>query len=104
MPLVSSNLCAARMRPRLPSLIRSAEGDALVLVFLGDRDDEAEVAADQLVEALGVADANALRERDLLRLRNQRVAADLAEVVVERTLVGRGGRACRNRPAVGRIG
>jgi len=24
MPFVSSNLCAARMRPRLPSLIRSA--------------------------------------------------------------------------------
>ncbi len=66
------------------------ERDALVLVFLGDRDDEAEVAADQLVERLAVADADPLGEADFFLLRNQRVLADLAEVLVERSLVERG--------------
>ena len=38
------------------------ERDALVLILLGDRDDEAQVAAHQLVERLVVARADALRE------------------------------------------
>jgi hypothetical protein len=65
------------------------ERHALVLVLLRHRDDEAEVAADQLVERLGVTDTDALREPDLLLLRDQRVLADLAEILVQRSLVER---------------
>jgi hypothetical protein len=54
------------------------EGDALVLIFLGHRDYEAQVAADQLVECLLFPDADPLRQVDLFLLRYQRVLADLA--------------------------
>ena len=66
------------------------ERDALVLILLGDRDDEAEVAAHQLVERLAVARADPLGEADLFLLRNQRVLADLAEILVQRSFVERG--------------
>ena len=88
MPLVSSNLCAARMRPRLPSLIRSARRHALVLVLLGDGDDEAQVGAHQLVERfrIGLLDADCASV-DLVFAADQRVRADLAEVLIERAFV-----------------
>ena len=54
------------------------ERHALVLILLGDRHDEAEVAADQLVECFLFPDANPLRQVDLFLLRYQRVLADLA--------------------------
>jgi hypothetical protein len=65
------------------------ERDTLVLVLLGHRDDEAEVAADQLVEGLTIAGADPLGEADLLLLRNQRVLADLTEILVQGSLVER---------------
>ena len=66
------------------------ERHALVLILLGDRHHEAEIAADQLVERLAVTRADALRELDFFFLRDQRILADLAEVLVERSLVERG--------------
>src|SRR3712207_6970524 len=49
---------------------------ALVLVLLRDRDDEAQVRANQLVERLLVLDADALREPDLFVPRDQRVRSE----------------------------
>jgi hypothetical protein len=53
------------------------EGHALVLILLGHGNDESQVAADQLVESLRFPDANPLRQVDLFLLRDQRVLADL---------------------------
>jgi hypothetical protein len=66
------------------------ERDALVLVLLGDRHHEAQVAADQLVQRFLVVDADELGEPDLLFLRDQRIAADLPQVLVERPFIERG--------------
>src|SRR5215210_5325912 len=57
------------------------ERDSLILVLLGDRDHKAKIAANELVERLPVADANALGEAHLLLLRNQGILADLAEIL-----------------------
>jgi hypothetical protein len=60
------------------------ERDALVLVLLGDRDDEAQVGAHERVERLLVVGADALGEAHLLLARDQRIDADVAQVLVER--------------------
>jgi hypothetical protein len=60
----------------------------LVLVFLGDRHHEAEVAADQLVERLFFPQADPLGQPDFFLLGNQRVLADLPQILIERALVG----------------
>jgi hypothetical protein len=54
------------------------KGDALILVLLGHRDHEAEIAADQLVQRFTVTDTDPLRQADLLFLRDQRILADFA--------------------------
>ena len=59
------------------------ERDALVLVLLGDRNDEAEIAADQRVEGFFIALANALREANLVGLGDERIARDVPQVDVE---------------------
>src|SRR5581483_10484888 len=70
-----------------------------VLVLLGHGDDEAQVALDELLQRILVAGADLSSELDLLRPLEQRVGADLVEVLVEDIalrLVGRdpgGGRA-----------
>src|SRR4029077_4367636 len=66
------------------------EGDALVLIFLGDGDDEAQVGANELVQRLLFAALDALGQRDLFLARDQGVLADLAQVLIERSLVERG--------------
>ena len=70
-------------------MIRSAERHALILILLGDGHDEPKIAAHQLVERLFLTHADALRQIDLFLLRNQRVLADLAQVLVQRALVER---------------
>ena len=50
------------------------EREAAVLVLLGDRDDEAEVALDQLLHRLLVAGADLPRDGDLLLRREQRAS------------------------------
>src|SRR5690606_38794739 len=64
-----------------------AERHALVLVLLGDRHDEAEVRAHQLVERFLIARANLLRELDLLLALEQRIRADLLEVLIQRAFL-----------------
>src|SRR5262249_15151917 len=65
------------------------EGHALVLVLLGHRNDEPEVAADQLVERFAVTGTDPLSQADLFLLRDQRVLADLAEILVQRSFIER---------------
>src|SRR4051812_27395111 len=70
------------------------EGNAGVLVSLGDRDHEPEVGVDQSGLGSGIAAFDALRERYLLFAREQRKADDSAQEKVERlrqepVLVGR---------------
>ena len=88
-PFVSSNLWAARMRPRLPSLIRSESDTPWFWYFLAT-----DTTKRRLVRtSLSSASPSPLRirwaRRDLLLLRNQRVRADLAEILVERSFVER---------------
>ena len=64
------------------------EGQAAVLVFLGDGDDEAQVALDELLEGVLIAGANFLREVDLFRPLEERIGADLIEVLVEDIALG----------------
>ena len=64
------------------------EREAAVLVFLGDGDDEAQVALDELLEGVLVAGADLLGEVDLLGALEQRIGADLVEVLVEDVALG----------------
>src|SRR5690606_29156330 len=63
-----------------------AERHALVLVLLGDGYDEAEVGADELIERFFVALADPLGQLDLVLALEQRIRADLLEVLIERAL------------------
>src|SRR5690606_37891408 len=56
----------------------------------GDRHDEPEIAAHQLVERFGIAHPDQLGEAHFLFLRNQRVATDLPQVLIEGPLIRRG--------------
>ena len=82
-------------QPEVPLIDQIGKGDALVLVLLGYRDDEPKIAADQLVERLFFTHADALGQANLFVLRNQRVLADFAQVLIQRTLVGGRGAAFR---------
>ena len=70
-------------QPEVAFVDEVRERDTLVLVLLRDRDDEPQVGADQLVEGLGVALLDALRERHLFLAGNQRILTDLAEILIE---------------------
>ena len=74
-------------QPERPFLDQVEERQALVAVVLRDRDDEAEVRLDHPLLRLGIAALDALRQLDLLRRRQERVAAGLAQEELER--VGR---------------
>jgi hypothetical protein len=63
------------------------EGQAPVLVFLGDRDHEAEVPLGQLLHGRLVAGPYLPGERDFLRRLEQRSLADLIEVLVEQVAI-----------------
>src|SRR5260370_1358050 len=66
------------------------ERHALVLVLLGYGDDEPQVRADELAERFLVALLDALGQRDFFLTGDQRVLADLAQVLIQRSLVERG--------------
>ena len=78
-----SNFRAAVRRPTLPSPMRSVRAQAAVLVLLGDRDDEAEVALDQLLHRVLVAGADPAGDGDFLLRGEEGRLADLEEVLVE---------------------
>jgi hypothetical protein len=70
-------------QPEVALVDQIGQRHALVLVLLGDGDDEAEVRADQLVERFGIARADVLRETDFLGPIDQRICADLLQVLIE---------------------
>jgi hypothetical protein len=63
------------------------QGDALVLVFLGDGYDEPQVGAHQLVQRLRIVLFDSLREGDLFLSRDQRILADFPQILIQRTLI-----------------
>src|SRR5690242_16012375 len=85
LPPVELLRCADQAEDAL--LHEVAEGDALGLVALGDRDDEAQVAVDHPLLGSRVALLDPLRELDLLCGGQQRVPAGLVQEHLER--VGR---------------
>jgi len=83
-PLRQSNFLGGADEAEDSLLDEVAERDALRLVALGDRHDEAQVAVDHPLLGEQVALLDALRELDLLRRGEQRVAAGLVEAHLER--------------------
>src|SRR5207302_7628579 len=67
-----------------PLLDQVEERHALVSVVLGDGDDEPQVRLDHPLLRLDVAALEALRELDLLRRGQERMAAGLAQEELER--------------------
>jgi hypothetical protein len=65
------------------------ERDALILILLGHRHDEPEVRAHQLVQRLLIVHPNALRQSHLFLTVDQRIDADVTQVLVERAFVVR---------------
>src|SRR5882762_9422221 len=59
------------------------ERQPAVLILLGDRNHEAQVALDELLHRLLITRADLPGERDLLLLRQQRSLGDLVEVLIE---------------------
>ena len=86
--LVGIELPRGGEQPDVPLADQVDEREAAVLVFLGDGDDEAQVALHELLERVLVAGADLPRELDLLRTLEQRVGADLVEVLVEDVALG----------------
>jgi hypothetical protein len=86
-PLGLVELVRGPDQAEVPLVDQVGKRNALVLVLLGHRYDEAEVAAHQLVEGLLFAQADPLRQRHLLLLRDQRIPADLAEILIQRSFV-----------------
>jgi len=67
-----------------PLLDQIEEGQALVAIPLGDRDDEAQVRLDHLLLRFMLAALDALRELDFLRGREQLDLADVLEEELQR--------------------
>src|SRR2546423_2354575 len=63
------------------------ERNALILVFLGDGDDEAEIGAHQRIECLLILLSDTLRELDLHLAVDEGKGADVPQVLIERSFV-----------------
>ena len=72
---------------KIPLVDQIRKRNPLILILLGNGNHESEIAAPQLVERLGLAGTDALGKRNLFLLVDQRILADLAEVLVERAFV-----------------
>src|SRR5439155_22681191 len=81
--LVRVELPGRREQPDVPLPDQVGEGQTPVLVLLGDRDHEAQVALHQFLHRLLVAGAHLAGERDLLLLGEQWGLRHLVEVLVE---------------------
>ena len=69
----------------------------MILIFLGDRNHEAEVRAHELVERFLIFETNPLRQRNFFFAGDERLDADVAKVLIERTFVVRRFSIDRNR-------
>src|SRR5205823_1379810 len=63
------------------------ERDALILILLGDRDDEAQIRTHQRIEGLLVVLADALRELHFHLASDEGKDADVPEVLIQRSFV-----------------
>src|SRR5882724_3108055 len=81
--LVRVELPGRREQPDVPLADQVGKGQATVLVLLGDRDHEAQVALHQLLHRLLVAGAHLPGERDLLLLSKEGRLGHLVEILVE---------------------
>ena len=73
--------------PEVALVDQIGERDSLVLIFLGDGNDEAQVRPDELVERFLVFQADPLRERNFLFAGDERIDADVTKVLIERPFV-----------------
>ena len=96
-PLAPVELLGRADQPDDPFLDQVEQRQAVTLVLLRDRDDEPQVRVDEQILRRLVAVLDPLRELDLLRGRQQRVAAGLVQEQLQR--VGRRGRDLRVRVA-----
>src|SRR5689334_9720653 len=64
------------------------ERHAAVLIFLRHRDDETQIALDELLECVGIAGANPTSNLDLLCTFEQRIRAHLVQVLIENVSLG----------------
>ena len=78
-----SNFSLARIRPSMPSWTRSRERQALVLVAARVGGDQTQVGVDEQFLGVQVAALDSLGELDLLRGREQGVAARVREQLVD---------------------
>src|SRR5665213_486894 len=63
--------------------------DALVLIFLGDGNNKTEIGTNKLVHALVVARANPDRQLSFGLSRDQRISADVAQVLIQQSIISR---------------
>src|SRR5260221_7518309 len=75
------------------------ERESAVLIFLGDGDDERQVALDEVLECVLVAGADLSGELDLLRPLEEGIGGDFVQVLVEDVALGLVGRDARGRGA-----
>ena len=76
--------------PEVALVDEVAEAHSLILVLLRDRHHETQIAAHQLVERLLVPRLDRLCEHDLFLTRDQRIPADLPQVLIQGAFVDRG--------------
>src|SRR3989449_405065 len=81
--LIGIELARRREQPDVALADDIGERQSAVLVFLGDRNHEAQVALHELLHRLLIAGADLPGERDLLLLRQQRSLRDLVQVLIE---------------------
>src|SRR5687767_4530231 len=86
-PLRLVELVRRADQPKVALVDQIRERYTLVLIFLRDRNDEAEIRPDELVECFLVVGANALRESDFLLARDKRIDADVPKILIERAFL-----------------
>src|SRR5687768_16178106 len=82
-------------QPEVTLVDQIAQRDTLVLVFLGDGNNETQVRANEFVECFLVAFPDSLSELDLVFPLQQRVSTDLLQVLIERAFLVHAPAICR---------
>ena len=90
--LIGIELARGGEQPDVPLPDEIDERESAVLVLLRDRDDEAEVALDELLEGILIARADLTRKVELRRPLEEGIGGDLVEVLVEDVALGLVGR------------
>src|SRR5690606_23612092 len=86
-PLLRIELPGGGDESDIPLLDQIGEADAAILILLRDRDDEAEVGANQLLDRGFIASLGTTTELDLFRGGQEPMGADLLQVLIEAGLI-----------------